>query len=83
MFYLNLHVRQLKESMKQQQEEYRQQKGQKVNQNTSYPIPFPFLSTPASTTNAKEKIIFFFLSRFSFMNIHDLKDNRGRGKVSI
>ena len=46
--------------MKQQHEEYRQQKGQKADQNTFYPIPFAFLSTPASTTNAKEKRIIFF-----------------------
>ena len=36
-----------------------------------------------SDSNITRAIFFFFLSGFSFTNIHDSRDNRGRGRVSI
>ena len=34
-------------------------------------------------TNLQEVFFFFFLSGFSFTNVHDSRDSRGRGRVSI
>ena len=34
-------------------------------------------------TFVPNKEFFFFLSGFSFTNIHDSRDSRGRGRVSI
>ena len=35
------------------------------------------------STKPSEYLSFFFLSGFSFTNIHDSRDSRGRGRVSI
>ena len=42
-----------------------------------------FLAISISIQTVSREIPLIFLSRVSFMNIHDLEDSRGRGRLSL